>query len=189
MLIAAEALLDALLFGIPLLFFYLHKKNAVKELGLEKEKLSKSAKYTLIIFGALFAVAILVQGLVSFTEFNDLEKVSEAIEQVKVFPLLFAYITLVRVVAEEFFFRGFLIGFFDSTAKKLGLGAKWFGVLFSSVVFGLAHYGYGSVAEVAGAFSLGLVLAYFFKRYNNLYSNIFAHMLYNVLALVATGGF
>jgi membrane protease YdiL (CAAX protease family) len=47
----------------------------------------------------------------------------------------------------------------------------------------LFHIGYGSAAEIIGAFALGLVLAKAFQLNKNLYPNIFAHAAYNAVAL------
>ncbi len=79
------------------------------------------------------------------------------------------YFLTVRVFAEEVFFRGFL--------------AKHAGALVSSVLFALAHFAYGSVVEVAGAFALGLVLAAAFGQNKNLVPNILAHFFYNLVFL------
>ncbi len=85
-------------------------------------------------------------------------------------PFLLIYLLVVRVFLEEWFFRGFLV-------SKMG-------VLFSAALFGIAHYGYGSIVEVTGAFILGIVLAYYFKRLKNLYPLYAAHFLYNSIVIL-----
>ena len=131
-----------------------------------KPEISKKA-----VFQALFLVLalLLFSSALSFglelAGLNDLEKVDDAISGISSRPFFLAYVLLVAVPAEEIFFRGFLV--------------KRTGAVMSSVLFGLAHIGFGSLAEVLGAFVLGLVLAKAFERNQNLFPNIFAHMLYN----------
>jgi len=99
---------------------------------------------------------------------QDLELVSS---KILAFPFYYVlYLFIVRVFLEEWFFRGFLV--------------KRIGVILSSLVFAAGHLAYGSIVEVVGAFVLGMVLAYYFKRTGNLWINIVAHLLYNFSAYV-----
>lgn len=101
---------------------------------------------------------------------NDLEKVANSVDKIRqTAPLELAYFLVVRVAAEEIFFRGFLV-------KKIGIAG-------SSVIFGLAHFVYGSAAEVIGAIILGAILAVAFNENKNIYPNIAAHFLYNLVFL------
>jgi len=109
--------------------------------------------------------------IASLIQFNDLNKVNETVKTIiEVSPFLMVYYLVVRVFAEEVFFRGFLV-------KKIGI----FG---SSVIFGLAHFAYGSVIEVIGAFAAGLFLAYYFKKNDNLIPVILGHMAFNAIGLI-----
>ena len=127
------------------------------------------------IFGAavlliiLLALSLALHTVLGIAGLNDTEKLAQPIEAMKSdIPLLF-YMLTVRVIAEEAFFRGFL-------ARKLGI---WL----SSLIFALAHIGYGSIAEVIGAFALGAMLSAFFLRKKGIYANIYAHSAYNLVAL------
>ena len=120
---------------------------------------------------ALVVVSLFVSFIANFLGLNDLQKVSDRITQIHAFsPFLIAYFLIVRVFAEEIFFRGFLVKY-----------AGWF---FSSVLFGLAHFAYGSIAEVLGAFVLGLLLAKAFEKNKNILPNFLAHFFYNLIFLV-----
>ncbi len=80
-------------------------------------------------------------------------------------------------LGEEVLFRGF--------------AAKRFGVLASSAIFALAHFAYGSYYEMAGTFLIGILLAVYLRRANNLAACIGAHMIYNfvtVFLLLFMGG-
>jgi len=144
-------------------------KKAVQELGFKPMPFGKLFKKSAKLFLLMLAVTIWLSLSMMFFGINDLELVGKAVSEAKAILPLFFWLVLVRVVSEEVFFRGFLV-------KKIGAVA-------SSAVFALFHIGYGSVAEVIGAFVLGLVLAKAFQLNKNLYPNIFAHIAYNAMAM------
>lgn len=165
-------LLELLFLAIPLYYFRKHGLNPVKELGLESKKAGHAWKYSLIILAAMFLTAMALSALLSLANYNDIGKVSEALQEAKKEPAYLVFALTVGVILEEFFFRGFLV--------------KRIGILGSSALFGAMHLLYGSIAEVAGAFALGLVLAHFWKKYKNLYANTYAHLLWNAMGLIAS---
>jgi hypothetical protein len=140
------------------------------ELGLKKPVLRDFLRDCLSLFFLIFVVSIFLTLILSFLNFNDLQVVENKIRFfLREQPFLLAYFLIVRVFAEEVFFRGFLI-------KRIGL-------LASTVLFALLHGFYGSVLEVLGAFVLGFILGYYFIKKNSLYSIIGAHFLYNFTVL------
>ncbi|MFH1234128.1 MAG: CPBP family intramembrane glutamic endopeptidase [Candidatus Diapherotrites archaeon] len=182
-------LLDILFLGLPLAWLWVEKKlkpplskekagALLKELGLRKESLPETAKKALFLLGLMLA-ALLPLGLaLTIFGFNDTGIVAETVKEIIAVPWLAAYILLVRVPCEEIFFRGFL-------QKEIGrLGPK-IGIIGSSLLFALAHYGYGSIGEIIGAFALGALLAAFYYRSKNLTINILAHIAYNFIIFLA----
>lgn len=79
------------------------------------------------------------------------------------------YVLLIAIlfapISEEVLFRGFLAG--------------RYGVLVSAILFSLSHVFYNSAFELAGAFLIGLALAYYFVKERNIVACIVAHSLYN----------
>ncbi len=71
--------------------------------------------------------------------------------------------------AEELLFRGYL-------QHKIG-------VVFSSALFAALHYGYGSVAEVSGAFVISMVLGAFMRKNKRLLPCVLAHAAYNAFSI------
>lgn len=123
--------------------------------------------YTIICLVAIF-VALFVLGVASLVfGFNDQHKVSEKIAGLP--PIILALAVLGAPVSEELFFRGLL------TSR--------FGILASSVAFGLMHFAYGSFIEVIGAFLIGIILAAIFRLSGSITPCILAHMAYNALAI------
>ncbi|MDO8647438.1 MAG: CPBP family intramembrane metalloprotease [Candidatus Diapherotrites archaeon] len=191
-------LLEAVLLLVPLVYFKRNGLNAVKELGLEGKKASSAWKYSLIILGAMALVSFALALVFNFFGANDISKVADVLQAAKSASLFFVFTITVGVVLEEFFFRGFLIKFIDRQlwgekksqsrrAKARGFLQEYSGVILSSLFFGVLHFGYGSVSEIIGAVSLGLVLALFFKKYQNLYANTYAHLLWNAIVIFGAG--
>ena len=130
-----------------------------------KKELFGSAKLLL----ALIVLFILLSIILTFLGLNDLEKVSEVLAINSQNLVLFILIMAVLVFIEELFFRGFLV-------NRIGL-------IPSSILFGLAHVGYFSIAEMIGAFALGLLLAYWFRQNNSIVQNYLGHLFYNLFAI------
>lgn len=146
--------------------------------GLKKEIVGSIALFSALFLG--FIVIILAITLVDVTleiagfenvKLNDLDKVEDVVgSEFVAAPENFLIVLLVALFAEEFFFRAFL-------TQRMGM-------IPSTLLFTLAHYGYGSVAEMIGVFFLGLILAYWFKRNKSLIQNYFGHVLYDLFAIM-----
>ncbi|MDO8538647.1 MAG: CPBP family intramembrane metalloprotease [archaeon] len=170
MLLIPFILIDIILILAPIAFFVAKKQNPFQELGLKKLSLKDFLKKSVLTYANLIVFSLIIAIVLSLIGLNDLVKVDEVIQEILTLsPILIIYLLVVRVLAEEVFFRGFLV-------NKIG-------IIPSSIVFGLAHVGYGSIAQVIGAGLLGLVLAYTFKKNQNLIPNIVAHSIYNLTIL------
>lgn len=148
----------------------LSKKKAftlLKELGFKRQTLTEILKKTLLLFGLLLFIAVVIGFVLNFIGLNDTILVREKVLELKAIPWIIAYILVIRISSEEVFFRGFLV-------PKMG-------VLGSSVVFALAHSFYGSIGEIIGAFALGLLLSVYFKHSKTILPNIFAHCMYDLV--------
>ncbi|MEW6295456.1 MAG: CPBP family intramembrane glutamic endopeptidase [Candidatus Diapherotrites archaeon] len=157
--------MDAFLIGFPILYIKRKKKlNIKKELSLNFFGKKDFALKTTELLLLLIIISIMINVALTILSLNDMAKVTQKISVTA--PILLAYLFIVRVTAEEWFFRGFLV--------------KQIGVMGSSIAFAAVHVFYFSVAEVIGAFLLGLVLAHYFKKNNTLYPNIIAHIAYNL---------
>jgi hypothetical protein len=123
----------------------------------------------LVSFIAIMAVVYVAESALG-VQINDLGKVDSVIGKELFYGGLYFVLTLpVAVFAEEFLFRAFMV--------------PRIGVAISTAIFGALHFGYGSWLEIAGAFALGLVLAYWFKKHKSLLQNFMGHMMYNVVAI------
>ncbi len=177
MLFVYNIYLWSFLFFIPIIFKYfdfhnLKSKNFFKylltEFGFLKKINFKVIGYALILSLGLFGLNLLISYF-SLVLGLDLQNIT-------LNPILltnpFFYICLLIFAAffEELFFRAFL------TEK--------FGIIFSSIIFGIMHYAYGSYVQVIGSIILGLILAYAWKKSKNFYIVYFAHLLQNIYSVI-----
>jgi hypothetical protein len=80
-------------------------------------------------------------------------------------------------LAEELFFRGYLFGRFKAS------GHLWFGLVVSSILFGIIHF--SDPYNVPGVCAYGAVLAWMFHRYDSLLAPIAAHAVNNGVAIAS----
>lgn len=160
---------------LSLALFYLFNrdlKSFFKEVGLPGN-IKTNIIYTVGGLVALILVLIPMSFVLSFIGMNDQHKV---VEVANTLPLsVLAIAVLLAPISEEFFFRGFL--------------SSRFGVLISSVIFGLFHFAYGSIVEVVGAFLVGIVFAVVYKRSGSIIPPIAIHMSYNLASIALLRGF
>ena len=91
------------------------------------------------------------------------------------------YISLVKSLLEEFFFRGFSFLCLCRASKR------WFGYIFSAGVFALYHIammiGWFSwivvLLALTGIFIGGLIFSFFNEKYDNIYLSWLIHMCSN----------
>ncbi|MEM4195376.1 MAG: type II CAAX endopeptidase family protein [Candidatus Anstonellales archaeon] len=121
-------------------------------------------------FFCFFAI-VLLGGLISVSAYilkvSDLEKVASKVEGFG--PLLILMAVFFVPFSEELFFRAIL--------------TERMGILPSAIIFGLAHFSYGSVVEIIGAFAIGLVFGYFYVRNKSISQNILAHVIFNLCSI------
>jgi len=167
--------LDFLLISIPILFAIKGKKKISDAIGLGRISLKDFLKYAVLSFIGLIAAAFFFGIAIDFLGANDTAKVSDQMAGfLAISPLFVVYLFTVKIFAEEVFFRAFLV-------QKTN-------VLFSSVLFGLMHFGYGSIAEMIGAFFLGLILAITYSKSKSILPLIASHICYNMVVLLAIIG-
>lgn len=85
-------------------------------------------------------------------------------------------IIIIQPIAEEFFFRGFLL---EKIASIIGPNTA---IAITAVLFGIAHLSYSNLYPAIMTTVVGLLLAFVVVKTRNLYSSIIAHVLYNIIS-------
>ena len=82
-------------------------------------------------------------------------------------------------VTEELIFRGYLI-----PRLQLFIKGPDPALVISSALFGLAHIGYGNIAQVIGPLFIGFIFALYYQKYRNIKVLIICHFLWDYLTLM-----
>ena len=154
-----------------LALFFIYEKNwqkTMKKLGIPGDTW-QNIKYLIGGLFAIIAAVILLNVIFYFAGIEQEDNVAEALKQLPPYIILFGIVF--APISEELFFRGFLV-------DKIG-------IFFSSTVFALSHFAYGSIAEIIGAFTIGLILAYIYKKSQSILPVIGIHFLFNLLSVIA----
>lgn len=155
--------------------YFLWKRNlktTIKSLGIPG-KFWNNVKFICAGFFSIIITLFAINIIANYLEINDQSAVVDIVQQLPLYILIMA--VLFAPISEEIFFRAFLV-------SKIG-------VLGSSVVFALLHISYGSVIELIGAFSIGLILALIYKHSKSIVPPIAIHMGYNLIAISVMLGF
>ncbi|MBN1159844.1 MAG: CPBP family intramembrane metalloprotease [Candidatus Diapherotrites archaeon] len=156
---------------IPFIWVRIRNKlgfvESLKNLGVHTNSIKMDLLFGLFGFLLLFLLVFVSGIITTVAGVNDTAAVETLLKEQSLLFLFF--ILAVQVPAEEFFFRGFL------TPRT--------GVILSSVLFGIAHAGYGSYVEIMVAILAGIILAYIYKERGNIVAPIIAHELFNLLSL------
>jgi membrane protease YdiL (CAAX protease family) len=92
-------------------------------------------------------------------------------------PVSMFLLVSIQPIAEEIFFRGFLLDKIES------FGGKNIAIISTAFLFGLAHMSYGKIYPVVLPMIMGVLLAYIVYKTKSLYSAIFAHMFFNIASV------
>ena len=135
------------------------------------------------LFVACAAVTMALTGIFLLAGLLDTENVYDKVMLLPL-PALVLACTLAPL-GEEMLFRGFL---FRKLSDWLGGGKKgdlpWAaGAVLSSLLFALMHASYGSYAELAVTFAVGIVLCIGVKKTNSLVPAVLAHAAFNFVSI------
>jgi len=143
----------------------------MKKVGIPGD-IRRNILYSVAGLIGIFIVLTLLSVVFLGLGISDHQNVVDVANSLPIQVLLLAII--LAPLSEEFFFRAFL-------SSKIG-------IIPSSVVFGLFHYAYGSVVEIAGAFLIGIILALAYKRSGSILPSIAIHLVYNLIAVAFLRG-
>lgn len=171
-----QTLLEISFALISFLYLMVYKRNTlakcVDQLGIGLKRLSANKiMLGLGLFLAIFLLEIVIGAISSATNIQINTNSGILLASA---PVWF-YIVLVVVapVSEEILFRGLMV-------PRLG-------IIISALLFGIGHAGYDSTfgIDIISAFIFGVLAGYAFKRTKSLYPSMIAHILVNLLALLA----
>lgn len=154
--------------------YFLYEKNlsfTLKKLGIPGN-MPSNIRYSIIglilLFGTVIALNVIIH-LLSIPELtDDGQRVTEIIQMLD--PLLLVFAIIGAPLTEELFFRAVL--------------TKRFGILPAALLFGLVHFGYGSIVQIVGTFALGIILGWIYTKTKSVLPTIIIHAVYNGLIIL-----
>ncbi len=147
-----------------LYFLWPQRKALIKGCG----SIPKRLGYGVAIFLLMLFASLAVNIILHFAGLSDQEQIVTVVSGLPIYLLILAF--TLGPLSEELLFRAFLV--------------PRIGVLASTLLFTFTHVAYGSIAELAGAFALGIVLALAYSRLKDPLPCIVAHVLFNLLSVM-----
>jgi membrane protease YdiL (CAAX protease family) len=183
-----SVILHFLLLTFPLAWLTYANRMKFGE-ALQALRIHKRSLLLLVLLGAATTVFVLypiviAEGLIlRFLGVQDMGKVSDVITNAPLWLAAFSF--LVAPFSEEVFFRGFLYGRLKGLVGKVAPEkvAMLASVLATTVLFAAAHYSYGSITEIVGAFTIGLIFMAIFIFTDSLAAVIAAHAVFNFISV------
>jgi len=169
--------------GIPFIWYLLVNRYSIKEMfnavKLRKERIDEAFLWGIVAAIAMFFMVIAIGFLLTATGIlspEDVSNVEDLAGNLSIFSMVF--IIIFQSIAEEIFFRGFLLEKIDSFAGKN------IAIIVTALLFGLAHLSYGKLYPAIMPMFMGIILAYVVLRIKNIFAAITAHMLFNFASFV-----
>jgi membrane protease YdiL (CAAX protease family) len=182
---AAFFFLDRSLYGVFVLALWAYSVRVERQpLLVWKERKYTLPEYfgavlllTVTIFICVMTVNISIYLLTHKKESSEVMK--RVIDYFRTHTSLLVYTALTAGVTEELIFRGYLLPRLEMVFKS-----PYPAIFFSSLLFGLAHFRYGTFINVVDPFVIGLLLAIYYWKYRNIKVAITFHFLWDLIGLL-----
>lgn len=163
---------------IPGLFYFLFSGRSMSD-TIKTSYVRQKELWALVFVGMAVAMVAntasdMVQTNFSFFGLQNTVNMSEKVSSPLEIVLYIISTAIVPAFAEEFAFRGILMG----TLRRFG---DAFAIITSAIVFGAMH---GNITQIPFAFILGLVFAYVDCKTNSILPSIIIHFLNNFYAVM-----
>lgn len=135
----------------------------------------------LVLFGAAgfilsMAITAIASIILSYLGLLDADLVGQKMQSLPTVALMLAF--TLAPVGEEALFRGYLFRKISEKGRSHLAGA-----LLSSAIFAAMHFQYGSVAEIAVAFLIALLLCALTQKTGSIVPAVLAHASFNFLSI------
>ena len=178
-----SSIITVLIFiGTPLLWYLFVNKFSIKEmlhhLKLRAERIDAAFLWGMVVAAVMIAIMIVLGALLYGAGVNqeDLSNIEDIAGNIPIVSMLL--IIIFQSIAEEIFFRGFLLEKIESIAGGI------MAIFITAILFGLAHMSYGKIYPVIMPIIMGIFLGFVVFKTKNLYSAITAHMLFNLTSFI-----
>ena len=158
------------------LFFILFRKER-KMSGKKDDPLT--AKRVIITIAVCLGVSLVLQVLLNVSRIDEVfpgyQDVANMTFVGQPLPFLILTVGIIGPIAEELLFRGLI---FDRLDRYLGSRPA---IFISALIFGAVHL---NMVQFIYASIIGILFAYFYSRYRNIWIPIIAHITVNMAGVV-----
>jgi membrane protease YdiL (CAAX protease family) len=167
---------------VPIVWYRLVNNCSMKELlrriNIKRDQLDMVFVWGIITALISLGMVLIIGSILSFSGIAD-ENASniQDLELFFSFPSIIILITF-QPIAEEFFFRGFLI---DKIQQHIGIYPA---IILTSILFGIAHVSMGNFIPAIIISLVALVFGYMVIKTKNLMTAIIGHILFNVISFL-----
>jgi membrane protease YdiL (CAAX protease family) len=182
---ATTLFLSRIVFWVCILLLWLYAAKVEKR-GLliwedAQYKFPKYMAHVAILLVATFLVFIPISLMLQFTGSNQLSpKLAEIKSMLQGSRALVLFVVLTAGVTEEIVFRGYIQPRLQNVFKS-----PYLSIVTTSILFGLLHYGYGTITNIVGPLAIGIVFSTYYWKFRNLKVLIICHILIDLIALNA----
>ena len=162
--------------------FYYARFIEQQPLLIWKESVNNIGFYFLSVLAVLgvvyFGSGIIGSILFAITHSKGSAKLFEMVQFFKHNIPLLLFTAATAGVVEELLFRGYLQPRLEILFKN-----SWVAIIVSALLFGLLHITYGTLTNVLIPIFIGLVFAWYYKKYRNIKVLIACHFLIDTISL------
>jgi membrane protease YdiL (CAAX protease family) len=155
--------------GVLIWIIFAGEKSNLSSIGLNNNHWGKSLLLSLFLVVVCYVVVFACLGIFKLVGISFGGGGGDRYDNIS--PWVMTLVMLRAGVVEELFYRGYII----ERLEKLS-SSKLVFLLFPAVIFGLLHFKQG-IGGIIMAFSMGLVISYFYWKKRDLKANIIAHFL------------
>ena len=161
-----------------LAMYFLWKKDlktTLKSLGIPGD-MKKNVLYIMAGFVAIFVTLFILGYILTYLGLNDQENIMDIVNMLPLYLLVMAVVF--APIGEELLFRAVLI----NKIKKY-TGSTIAAIILAAAIFAMLHLSYGSVVEIAGAFSIAVILGIVYVKSESIIPPIAIHMIFNLFSI------
>ena len=183
LLVSQLIMVFVLMIVFPILWYIIVNncsiKQALSRLRLTLENIDAAFLWGIIATISIFLIFFIINFIFVVVLKFDVQEIGNIKDLAALFsPISLFLLVAIQPVAEEIFFRGFLLEKIESFA---GVNIA---IVLTAVLFGLAHAVYNKITPILLPILMGILLGYVVIKTKNLYSSIIAHVCYNVGVLL-----
>lgn len=174
-----------LLLWLSLLIVYVYAVKIEKQtFFLNEEKRYPITFYILSVSAlivTLWVMSLIILSLLKLIGFYSVQssRYLLVLNSFKDHKWLIYFTTLTAGIMEELMFRVYILSRLQLIFKNV-----YMPVIVSSLLFGLIHYGYGTVQNIVVPIFIGVVFGLFYIRFRNIKILIISHFLYDLILVI-----